>query len=80
MNPDPLVVGPGITVEAVAKEFVMHHRVNPIPVVDASRKLMGVVSRYDVIRFFNEQYLHRVLKGKEEGHEGVLRRLSRVNG
>lgn len=76
MNEDPLVVGPNVKVEDLAKEFIQHHRVNPIPVIDQDKKLLGIVSRFDIIRFFDEQYLNKMLK--ESGHEGILQRLGRV--
>lgn len=76
MNVDPLVVGPEVKVEDLAKEFIQHHRVNPIPVVDQDKKLLGIVSRFDIIRFFDEQYLNKMLA--ESGHEGILQRLGRM--
>ena len=36
--------------------------VNPLCVVDAENKLVGIVSHYDVIKFFNEAYLNRVIQ------------------
>jgi len=76
MNEDPLVVGPEIRVEELAKEFIQHHRVNPIPVIDINKKLIGVVSRFDIIKFFDEQYFHKMLI--ESGHKGILQRLGRI--
>ena len=76
MNDDPLVIGPDVRVEDLAKEFIQHHRVNPIPVIDVDKKLLGVVSRFDIIRFFDEKYFHKMLQ--ESGHGGVLQRLGRV--
>ena len=76
MNEDPLVVGPEVKVEDLAKEFIPHHRVNPIPVVDQDKRLLGIVSRLDIIRFFDEQYLNKMLV--ESGHEGILQRLGRM--
>ncbi|OGM99835.1 MAG: hypothetical protein A3B91_03020 [Candidatus Yanofskybacteria bacterium RIFCSPHIGHO2_02_FULL_41_29] len=76
MNEDPLVVGPDVRVEDLAKEFIQHHRVNPIPVIDPDKKLLGVVSRFDIIRFFDEQYFNKMLA--ESGHGGVLQRLGRI--
>ena len=35
--------------EAVVEAFRVHHRVNPIPVVTKDNKVIGVVSRYDVL-------------------------------
>ena len=77
MNVDPLVVGPDVRVEDLAKEFIEHHRVNPIPVIDQEKKLLGVVSRFDVLRFFDEQYFNKVLQGA--GHGGILQRLGRLD-
>jgi len=77
MNSDPLVVGPEVKVEDLAREFVEHHRVNIIPVVDGERNLLGVVNRYDVIKFFNESHFEKVIK--DASHEGVLRRLTRLD-
>ena len=76
MNEDPLVVGPEVKVEDLAKEFIQHHRVNPIPVIDQDKKLLGIVSRFDIIRFFDEQYLNKMLA--ESGHQGILQRLGRI--
>ena len=76
MNEDPLIVGPEVRVEDLAKEFIQHHRVNPIPVLDLDKKLLGVVSRFDIIRFFDEKYFHKMLV--ESGHGGVLQRLGRI--
>jgi CBS-domain-containing membrane protein len=77
MNVDPLVVGPDVQVEDLAKEFIQHHRVNPIPVIDNDKKLLGVVSRFDILRFFDDKYFYRVLK--ESGHKGILNRLGSLN-
>ena len=77
MNEDPLVVGPEVRIEDLAKEFIQHHRVNPIPVIDSDKKLLGVVSRFDIIQFFDEKYFHKMLA--ESGHGGILQRLGRLN-
>lgn len=76
MNQDPLIVGPEVRVEDLAKEFIQHHRVNPIPVVDADKKLLGIVSRVDIIKFFDERFLNKILQ--ESGHDGILKRLARL--
>ncbi|KKT81411.1 MAG: hypothetical protein A3B99_01595 [Candidatus Yanofskybacteria bacterium RIFCSPHIGHO2_02_FULL_44_12b] len=76
MNVDPLVVGPDVKVEDLAKEFAQHHRVNPIPVVDDQKRLLGIVSRYDLIKFFNEQYFRKIIGDTD--HSGILQRLERV--
>lgn len=61
MNPKPLTIGPEVAIEDAAKLFAEHHRVNPLIVVDGGGALIGVLSRYDVIRFFNERYFQRVI-------------------
>lgn len=62
MNPKPLAIGPEINLNEAAQLFAEHHRVNPITVIDESGFLVGVLSRYDVIKFFNEVYFRHVVK------------------
>ncbi len=52
MNSDPLMVREGDTIQSLAELFAKHHRVNPIPVLDKSKKIAGVVSRFDLVKFF----------------------------
>jgi len=52
MNAEPLVVNPDQPIGEVAQIFSEHHRVNPIPVVDESNRLHGIISRYDLIRLY----------------------------
>ena len=52
MNADPLTLSPDQTITEAAELFVKHHRVNPIPVIDKDKKLIGIVSRYDLIRLY----------------------------
>lgn len=60
MNKDPLTMPPDMPYEEVIKLFREHHRVNPIPVVDKDGKILGVISRFDVLRPFH--ILQGVLK------------------
>lgn len=60
MNKDPLTMPPDMPYEEVIKLFREHHRVNPIPVVDKNGKILGVISRFDVLRPFH--ILQGVLK------------------
>lgn len=62
MNTKVITIGPDATLEEAAKLFADHHRVNPLCVVDAEGKLLGVISRYDVIKFFNQTYLRNVVQ------------------
>ena len=39
-------------VEEAIKLFLDHHRVNPVPVVDDQKRVVGIVSRYDVLKIF----------------------------
>lgn len=50
MNPEPLTLPDTATIEEVVKTFREHHRVNPIPVINAQKHVVGVVSRYDVLK------------------------------
>lgn len=52
MNIDPLTVREGTTLEEVAKAFAEHHRVNPIPVVNQESRLVGIISRFDLIKLY----------------------------
>lgn len=50
MNNDPLTLPEDATYEDAVTAFRDHHRVNPIPVIDKDKKVVGVVSRYDVLK------------------------------
>lgn len=76
MNLDPLKVTPDLGIDDLAREFAKHHRVNPIPVVDESQLLVGVVSRYDLIKFFDSKYLDQILISS--GHESIFQKLKNV--
>lgn len=52
MNTDPLMVQDEAPIQHLAELFANHHKVNPIPVVDRDKKLQGIVSRFDLVRFF----------------------------
>ena len=53
MNPEPLTLREDTTYEEVIQTFKDHHRVNPIPIIDDQNKVIGVISRYDVLRPLN---------------------------
>jgi len=50
MNSDPLTLPDTATFEDVEKAFREHHRVNPIPVIDGERRVVGVISRFDILK------------------------------
>jgi CBS domain-containing protein len=52
MNDDPLVISGDAGVFEVAKIFTEHHKVNPIPVIDSEHRLIGVISRNDIIKLY----------------------------
>ena len=60
MNKDPLTLSPNTTYDEIIKLFKDHHRVNPIPVIDENSIVIGVISRFDVLRPFH--ILQGVLK------------------
>ena len=50
MNQEPIFLRPDTSYEEVIKTFQDHHRVNPIPVVDEDKKVLGIISRFDVLK------------------------------
>ena len=52
MNTDPMTIQDGDFIQALAEIFAKHHKVNPVPVLDKNQKLIGVVSRFDLVKFF----------------------------
>jgi len=53
MNREPLVLKDDSAFDEVIAAFITHHRVNPIPIVDGDNKVVGIVSRFDVLRPLN---------------------------
>ena len=52
MNADPLTLQETATLEEVVKAFSEHHRVNPIPIMNLDNKMVGIISRSDLIKPF----------------------------
>lgn len=50
MNTDPLTLHHNATYEEAVAAFRDHHRVNPIPIIDDNRKVIGVISRFDILK------------------------------
>jgi len=50
MNKEPLTLRDDASYDEIVKTFRDHHRVNPIPVINNEGKVVGVVSRYDVLK------------------------------
>lgn len=56
MNPEPVTASADMDIESLAKLFG-EKRVNPIPVVDSDNKLIGIISRSDLIKLFSLKHL-----------------------
>ncbi|MBI2627287.1 MAG: CBS domain-containing protein [Parcubacteria group bacterium] len=52
MNKNPVIISEKALVAEAAELFANHHAVNPIPVVTQDGKLSGIISRFDVLKFF----------------------------
>ena len=50
MNAEPLTLYFDDTYEDALALFSKHHSINPVPVIDRDNKLVGVVSRFDLIK------------------------------
>lgn len=81
MNREPLVIGPDAPIEEAVKVFSEHHRVNPIPVVDENRRVVGVLSRFDIMKLYMPATVASVSKRgavpAESQVEGFLRDFER---
>lgn len=53
MNHEPLTMKDDATFEDAIETFKAHHRVNPIPIVDAQNRVVGIISRFDILRPLN---------------------------
>ena len=80
MNGEPLVILEDAPFGEVVKIFCEHHRVNPIPVVDKDSRVVGVISRYDVLKLFNPGLVPSGKSKKYNGEEPVdIEALSKAN-
>lgn len=52
MNPEPLTLGENATINEAINAFGQHHRVNPIPIITKDKKLVGVLSRSDLLKLY----------------------------
>ncbi|PIT93080.1 MAG: hypothetical protein COU06_01880 [Candidatus Harrisonbacteria bacterium CG10_big_fil_rev_8_21_14_0_10_38_8] len=53
MNSNPLTLLDSATLEETLKTFQDHHRVNPVIVVNDKNQLVGVVSRFDLVKLLH---------------------------
>ena len=58
MNADPLILSPDDNILKVVDTFTQHHKVNPIPIVDNTKRLVGIISRSDMLKFMGDVNLH----------------------
>lgn len=59
MNREPITVDANAWIQEISDLFAHHHRVNPIPVIDRDKKVVGIVSRFDLIKLFAGGETHR---------------------
>ncbi|MDX1402778.1 MAG: CBS domain-containing protein, partial [Kiloniellales bacterium] len=69
MNPKALSVRADAPISEAARLFAENPKVNPLSVVDDAGKLLGVISRYDVLKFFNERFFNQVVEKANPGRD-----------
>jgi CBS-domain-containing membrane protein len=60
MNKNVVTISPEVDIDELAELFA-RKRVNPIPVVDGQQKLLGIVSRSDLIKLFSTDHREAAL-------------------
>ncbi len=72
MNHEPVTLNLNNTLQDAADLFLRHHRVNPVPVIDDERKLVGIISRYDLIKLYADPMFWKklALKNNPDGEKG----------
>ena len=75
MTPDPVCVGPATTIRELARVFE-EHEISGVPVTDQEGRLVGIVSKTDLIRRCSEgtadlppAYLFEVLADQGDGED-----------
>ncbi len=53
MDAEPITLSPETTFANAVSMFQLHHRINPIPIIDKNRTVVGVLSRHDVLKAFS---------------------------
>ncbi len=72
MNQDVPFARPDTTLEQVAMMFAVK-RVNPIPVTDETNRLLGIISRSDLIKFFTPSVVQSSYKPEKRTEPSVAR-------
>ena len=52
MNHEPFVLPEDTSIEEAFRAFSEHHRINPIPIINRDRKVVGILSRFDLNKLF----------------------------
>jgi len=58
MNKEPMALSQTEPIEKLSEAFSQHHTVNPIPIVDEVKHLVGIVSRSDLLKFFGDSSIN----------------------
>ncbi len=67
MNIDPLTLPPTATIEDAVETFAHHHAINPVPIVDPDKKLVGILARFDIVRAFHAPHARSFQLPQKEG-------------
>lgn len=54
MNKNPIVLKNTDHINDAVNAFCKYKDANPIPVVDEKKRLVGIISRYDIVKFFRQ--------------------------
>ncbi|MBI4053721.1 MAG: CBS domain-containing protein [Candidatus Doudnabacteria bacterium] len=74
MNPEPFMLSTDSSIVDAMDAFTRHHRINPIPVIEPSGKVAGIVSRYDLLKLYSAPSLNLDREtGKRDLDENVNR-------
>ncbi|KKS11605.1 MAG: hypothetical protein A3I32_01320 [Candidatus Yanofskybacteria bacterium RIFCSPLOWO2_02_FULL_45_10] len=65
MNKEPMTVPEEAPIATLAELFAEHHKVNPIPVVGFNKELVGIVSRFDLVRFMADKSVPRQVSASQ---------------
>ena len=55
MNQEPLTLNEADSIFKVVDTFGQHHKVNPVPILDKDKRLVGIISRSDILKFLGDR-------------------------
>lgn len=73
MNLEPLALKDDSSIFAVVDVFTKHPRVNPIPIVDIQNRVVGIISRSDMLRFLGDANLDLRRETEQGSNKNVER-------